>query len=82
MKNRLVIMLAIAVVATNAWASMKATVNGIEWLYIVSDGKAIIYNDTSSSYGGSAGGAAIPNSTTGAITIPAKLGGYPVTLVK
>ena len=45
-------------------------VNGIEWKYRVSHGKAEIGNGST---------AAIKKSTTGAITIPFKLGGYPVT---
>ena len=47
-------------------------VNGIEWTYRVSDGKVAIGNGNS---------AAIKKSTTGAITIPTKLGGYPVVRV-
>ena len=49
-----------------------ATVNGITWTYTVSGGKASIYND---------GFSAIPETTTGAITIPSSLGGYPVTSI-
>ena len=48
------------------------TVNGIAWSYRVSNGKAEIYNLDS---------AAIPPSTTGAISIPSTLGGYPVTRI-
>ncbi len=47
-------------------------VNGIEWWYQVSDGKAEI------GYGKIG---AIVKSTTGAITIPSKLGGCPVTSI-
>ena len=47
-------------------------VNGIEWWYRVSDGKAEI------GYGKFG---AIMKSTTGAITIPSKLGGCPVTSI-
>ena len=50
------------------------TVNGIRWTYTVSNGKASVGGGTSSS-------TAVPTSTTGAITIPSKLGGYPVTSV-
>ena len=53
-----------------------ATVNGITWTYYVSNGEAQIYN--SSYYYHSA---AIPTSTSGAITIPLTLGGYPVTSI-
>ena len=45
------------------------TVNGIVWTYAVSDGEATIGYQS----------AALPTSTTGAITIPSTLGGYPVT---
>jgi len=48
------------------------TVDGITWRYQVSNGKAEIYNNDL---------AAIPTSTTGAITIPATLGGYPITSI-
>ena len=51
-----------------------ATVNGITWNYTVNDGKAEIYS-------GSWNTPAIPTSTTGAITIPSTLGGYPVTSI-
>ena len=50
------------------------TVNGITWTYTVSNGKAEIYS-------GSYWTPAIPSSTTGAITIPSTLGGYPVTSI-
>ncbi len=50
------------------------TVDGIEWKYTVSDGKA------------SHGGVGYPNpsvtrATAGSITIPSSLGGYPVTAI-
>ena len=48
------------------------TADGITWRYQVSDGKATIYNNES---------AAISPLTTGAITIPSSLGGYPVTSI-
>ena len=50
------------------------TVNGIEWTYTVSDGKASVDSGSSES-------TAVPKSTKGAITIPATLGGYPVTSI-
>ena len=49
------------------------TVDGITWNYTVSNGGASIYESDYS--------AAIPTSTTGAITVPATLGGYPVTSI-
>lgn len=48
-------------------------VDGIEWIYRVSDGKASIENGYSS---------AISPTTSGAITIPSILGGYPVTSIE
>ena len=50
------------------------TVNGIQWTYTVSNGKASVGGGTSSS-------TAVPTSTTGIITIPSELGGYPVTSI-
>ena len=50
------------------------TVNGIQWTYTVSNGKASVGGGTSSS-------TAVPTSTTGVITIPSELGGYPVTSI-
>lgn len=50
-------------------------VNGIEWTYSVENGKASLgsgeYLDPT-----------IPKSTSGAITIPSTLGGYPVTRIR
>ena len=72
MKHKSIIKSIFAVVALCAAGSLFAateTVDGITWTYTVSDGKAEI--------GG--GSRAIPRSTTGAITIPSTLGGYPVT---
>lgn len=51
------------------------TVNGIVWYYRVSNGKALLGSGTSG------GQRAIDQSTTGAIAIPATLGGCPVTSV-
>ena len=58
-----------------AWTltALTATVNGITWNYEVSNGEAKIYKNTYSP--------AIPSSTSGAITIPSTLGGYPVTSI-
>ena len=50
-------------------------VDGITWIYTVSNGKASV---GSGSYSGST---AVPKSTTGAITIPSSLGGNPVTSI-
>jgi hypothetical protein len=48
-----------------------ATVDGVTWTYTVSSGKASVGN----------GNCAVPTSTTGAISIPSTLGGYPVTSI-
>ena len=56
----------ITLVATLGFA-LTSTVNGITWTYQVSSGKASITN--------------CPSSTSGAITIPSTLGGYPVTSI-
>ena len=48
------------------------TVDGITWSYYTDGGEAIIYNGTSS---------AIPVGTSGAITVPKKLGGKTVTTI-
>ena len=56
------------------------TVDGIEWTYTVSDGEASVgsyyYRNGYRNYN-----KAIATSTSGAITIPATLGGYPVTRI-
>ncbi len=49
-------------------------VDGITWTYTVSDGRASVGGGTSSLI-------AVPKSTTGAIEIPATLGGCPVTSI-
>ena len=64
----------IAIAAVSAQAATE-TVNGITWTYSVSDGKASV-GEGSSSY------TAIPKTTSGAITIPSILGGYPVTSIE
>ena len=51
-----------------------AVVDGIEWTYTVSNGKASVG-------GGSSSSPAVPKSTSGSITIPSTLGGYPVTSI-
>ena len=60
--------LAMAVTAIVARAE-QVTQGGITWTYSVYDGKAILSEP------------AIPQDTSGDITIPASLGGYPVTEV-
>ena len=51
------------------------TVNGIEWTYTVANGVASVGVGSSSS-------PAVPKSTSGTITIPSSLGGYPVTSIR
>ena len=72
MKRFLLVPLAALLLASHAFADTE-TVDGIEWTYTVSNGEAKIYKDYES--------AAIPTSTSGAITIPSTLGGYPVTSI-
>ena len=52
---------------------MTELVDGMEWKYWVVNGEAEIYGGDRTS--------AIPKTTTGAITIPSSLGGYPVTSI-
>jgi hypothetical protein len=62
-----------------------ATVDGLTWTYRVSNGEAEIYGEIDYGYDEDgvyeSGIAAIPMSTSGAITIPSTLGGCPVTSV-
>ena len=72
MKNTF-IFLASILLPLSAFADTQ-TVNGITWTYTVSSGKASVG-------GGSYSSPAVPTSTAGAITIPSRLGGYPVTSI-
>ena len=65
-----------AVVATMTFCveADTETINGIEWIYSVENGKASLES-------GGCLDPAIPKSTSGAITIPSTLGGYPVTII-
>ena len=53
------------------------TVDGIDWNYSVEDGKASVCHRYKNGYPYPS----IPKSTSGAITIPSTLGGYPVTSI-
>ena len=53
---------------------LTAMVDGIKWTYTVSNGKASVGGGTSST-------PAVSTSTSGAITMPSKLGGYSVTSI-
>lgn len=55
-----------------AYETWRDSSTGITWTYSIIDGKAKIDNGYS---------AAIPSSTTGDITIPSMIGGYPVTSI-
>ena len=68
---QLVIMASVVVYVSSSFAAT-ATVDGITWTYTVSNGKATIG-------GGSSSSTAVPKSTSGALSIPSSLGGYPVT---
>ena len=66
--------------ATSVWANT-ATVNGIKWTYIVSNGEATLGLDSGAN--GATGsspatGQAVSSTTAGAISIPSTLDGYPV----
>ncbi len=63
-----------AFAATMPLAAAVETVNGIEWNYTVSNGKAMLG-------GGSSLSRAVSTSTSGSITIPSTLGGCPVTSI-
>ena len=70
-------MLAVAALAVggamgDTWWTDPST--GIKWTYTVSNGKASLG-------GGSTSSTAVPGSTTGALSIPSTLGGYPVTSI-
>ena len=74
MRTKATIVFAIlAFMTTHAWA-LTATVNGITWTYTVSNGVASVGGGTPST-------TAIPKGTAGDITIPATLGGKPVTSI-
>ena len=62
-------------VATFCVQAATEMVDGITWTYTVSNGKASLGYDNGYC------SAAIPSSSTGAITIPSTLGGYPVTSI-
>ena len=63
----------VAVTMTFCAEAETETVNGIDWNYSVENGKAGLGSGYSTP--------AIPKSTSGAITIPSTLGGYPVTSI-
>ena len=76
MKHKIYKTLLAVVAATMTFCAEAATetVNGIKWIYSVKDGKASLER-------GGCLDPAIPKSTSGAITIPSTLGGYPVTSI-
>lgn len=65
---------ALALTTSRMLAAYTEEVNGITWSFTVSNYEATLYSD---GYGNHA----IPSSTSGAITIPSTLGGYPVTSI-
>ena len=72
MLKKLVVLLGGVLFAAQSLFAATETVDGIKWTYTVSNGESEIRNGLS---------AAIPTSTTGAITIPSTLGGHPVTSI-
>ena len=73
MRNKLLLLGAFCATAFSLNAATEV-VDGITWTYTVSGGKASVG-------GGNASTPAVPKATTGAITIPTKLGGYGVTSI-
>ena len=73
MKKKQMMLLAMAVATLPIMAATEV-VDGITWTYKVSSGKAFVD-------GGSYSKPAVPITTTGNLTIPAMLGGYPVTSI-
>ena len=71
---RLLALMVVFCAVGRVWADT-AYVNGITWTYTVSNGEASVGS------GDYSGTRAVPTSTKGAITIPATLGGYPVTSI-
>ena len=75
MKKLLALAACVAIVlASSCGFADTETVDGIEWTYMIGDGKASVGSVWYFS-------PAIPTSTSGAITIPSSLGGYPVTSI-
>lgn len=76
MKHKIFKALFVVVAATMTFCAEAdtETVNGIEWTYFIKDGEASLGSEYSTR--------AIPESTSGAITIPSTLGGYPVTSIR
>ena len=72
MKKALLVLL-VSLFAVSLFAATEV-VNGITWTYTVSNGEATVG-------GGYSNTPAVPTSTTGAITIPATLGGCSVTAI-
>ncbi len=73
MGSHIKIISVVAAFALNVAFADTQIVDGIEWTYTVSNGKA--------SCGNGYGGRAVPDNTKGSITIPASLGGYPVASI-
>ena len=65
--------LAAAALAAGALLADRETANGVEWTYQVKNGKAEISDSVTH--------AAVPTSTSGAVAVPAKLGGHPVASI-
>ena len=82
MKHKIFKTLIAVVVATMTFCAEAdtETVNGIKWHYTVKNGEASLERKESLKIRGFYY-AAIPESTSGAITIPSTLGGYPVTSI-
>ena len=75
MKRLLASLLLLAVVAPIRLFALTETIDGVEWTYTVSNGEVSLGLRRFSS------GQAVPTSTTGPISIPSSLGGFPVTRI-
>ena len=74
-KRKILVSLAVAALTALHAHALTETVNGIEWTYTVSDGKASV------GMGAFSGTRAVSPFSTGPIAIPSSLGGYPVTSI-
>ena len=87
LKNMLVAMSALAGLLCWGNEIYYDTVGGLTWGYTVSDGSATVYGGSFEEWDDEEEGyveayyPAIPDDTSGAITVPTSLGGYPVTAI-
>lgn len=86
-KATLGVVLLLAAVSACADGIRTAQVDGLTWKYVVVDGGATIFGGQFREWDDEEGGyiwafyPAIPEGTSGAISVPSSLGGYPVTAI-